>query len=85
MCRTGYTGERGFEVPPRWADAGPVFDALLEKVIEVGGQPAGLGARDTLRTEMGYALHGHELHRDHPVQAPRRLGRRLGKAGVLRP
>ncbi|MBD0022595.1 glycine cleavage system aminomethyltransferase GcvT [Gordonia pseudamarae] len=61
VCRTGYTGERGFEILPRWSDAGPVFDALAEQVGAVGGQPAGLGARDTLRTEMGYALHGHEL------------------------
>ncbi|NDK89633.1 glycine cleavage system aminomethyltransferase GcvT [Gordonia desulfuricans] len=64
VCRTGYTGEKGFEVLPRWADAGPVFDALLEQVRAFGGQPAGLGARDTLRTEMGYALHGHELSTD---------------------
>ena len=77
VCRTGYTGERGFEVLPRWADAGPVFDALLEKVIGVGGQPAGLGARDTLRTEMGYALHGHELSTEiTPVQA--RVGWAVG-------
>jgi aminomethyltransferase len=47
-----------------------VFDALLDAVTRVGGQPAGLGARDTLRTEMGYPLHGHELSLDiSPVQA----------------
>ncbi|MGC5246616.1 glycine cleavage system aminomethyltransferase GcvT [Gordonia sp. DT219] len=61
VCRTGYTGERGYEILPRWSAAGPVFDALLEQVHRLGGLPAGLGARDTLRTEMGYALHGHEL------------------------
>ncbi|GAA1482835.1 glycine cleavage system aminomethyltransferase GcvT [Gordonia sinesedis] len=64
VCRTGYTGEQGYEILPRWADAGPVFDALLAAVTAAGGQPAGLGARDTLRTEMGYALHGHELGAD---------------------
>ncbi|NDZ95512.1 glycine cleavage system aminomethyltransferase GcvT [Streptomyces sp. SID6673] len=70
VCRTGYTGERGYELLPRWDDAGPVFDVLLAAVTELGGQPAGLGARDTLRTEMGYALHGHELSTDiTPVQA----------------
>ncbi|AZG43648.1 glycine cleavage system aminomethyltransferase GcvT [Gordonia insulae] len=70
VCRTGYTGERGYEILPRWSDAGPVFDALLEAVTDLGGQAAGLGARDTLRTEMGYALHGHELSTDiTPVQA----------------
>ena len=70
VCRTGYTGERGYEILPRWDDAGPVFDALLAKVTDLGGVPAGLGARDTLRTEMGYALHGHELSTEiTPVQA----------------
>jgi aminomethyltransferase len=38
-----------------------VFDALVDAVAGAGGQLAGLGARDTLRTEMGYPLHGHEL------------------------
>lgn len=61
VCRTGYTGERGYEILPRTADAGAVFEALLREVTAAGGLPAGLGARDTLRTEMGYALHGHEL------------------------
>ncbi|MXP21066.1 glycine cleavage system aminomethyltransferase GcvT [Gordonia sp. HNM0687] len=70
VCRSGYTGERGYEILPRWADAGPVFDVLLGAVRDLGGQPAGLGARDTLRTEMGYALHGHELTTEiSPVQA----------------
>jgi len=70
VCRTGYTGEHGYEVLPAWDDAGVVFDALLAQVTERGGQAAGLGARDTLRTEMGYALHGHELSVDiTPVQA----------------
>lgn len=70
VCRTGYTGEQGFELLPPWGDAGPVFDALLEAVRAAGGEPAGLGARDTLRTEMGYALHGHELSPDiSPLQA----------------
>ncbi|HLS46129.1 MAG TPA: glycine cleavage system aminomethyltransferase GcvT [Ornithinicoccus sp.] len=61
VCRTGYTGERGYEVLPQWGQTMDVWDALLAAVEEYGGLPAGLGARDTLRTEMGYALHGHEL------------------------
>ncbi|OMC06516.1 glycine cleavage system protein T [Mycolicibacter heraklionensis] len=61
VCRSGYTGEHGYELLPEWDSAGVVFDALVAAVREVGGEPAGLGARDTLRTEMGYALHGHEL------------------------
>ncbi|GAA4678581.1 glycine cleavage system aminomethyltransferase GcvT [Gordonia humi] len=70
VCRTGYTGEHGYEVLPRWADAGAVWDALAAEVTSRDGLPAGLGARDTLRTEMGYALHGHELSVDiTPVQA----------------
>ncbi|GAB7191234.1 glycine cleavage system aminomethyltransferase GcvT [Kineococcus sp. NUM-3379] len=73
VCRTGYTGERGYELLPRWEDAGELWDALLVAAEHAGGGPAGLGARDTLRTEMGYALHGHELGPDvTPVQA--RLG-----------
>jgi aminomethyltransferase len=70
VCRTGYTGEHGYELLPSWDSASVVFDALLNVVVELGGQPAGLGARDTLRTEMGYPLHGHELSLDiSPLQA----------------
>lgn len=70
VCRTGYTGEHGYELLPPWDSAGVVFDALVPAVADAGGQPAGLGARDTLRTEMGYALHGHELSLDiSPLQA----------------
>ncbi|MEV5836742.1 glycine cleavage system aminomethyltransferase GcvT [Nocardia sp. NPDC052112] len=70
VCRTGYTGEHGYELLPRWADAEPLFRALVEQVRQHDGQPAGLGARDTLRTEMGYPLHGHELSLAiSPVQA----------------
>ncbi|MGA8329887.1 MAG: glycine cleavage system aminomethyltransferase GcvT [Mycobacterium sp.] len=70
VCRTGYTGEHGYELLPPWDSAGGVFDALLAAVTAAGGQLAGLGARDTLRTEMGYPLHGHELSADiSPLQA----------------
>jgi aminomethyltransferase len=70
VCRTGYTGEHGYELLPPWDRAPVVFDALVEEVAAAGGQPAGLGARDTLRTEMGYPLHGHELSLDiSPLQA----------------
>ncbi|MDQ1647492.1 MAG: aminomethyltransferase, partial [Cryptosporangiaceae bacterium] len=54
VCRTGYTGERGYELLPPWGAAGELFGALLDS----GATPCGLGARDTLRTEMGYPLHG---------------------------
>lgn len=70
VCRTGYTGEHGYELLPPWESAGVVFDALAAAVKAAGGEPAGLGARDTLRTEMGYPLHGHELSLDiSPLQA----------------
>ncbi|MGE2688720.1 glycine cleavage system aminomethyltransferase GcvT [Mycolicibacterium pulveris] len=70
VCRTGYTGEHGYELLPPWDRAQVVFDALVEKVGAAGGELAGLGARDTLRTEMGYPLHGHELSLElSPLQA----------------
>jgi len=70
VCRTGYTGEHGYELLPAWADGERLFRALLTEVRAAGGEPAGLGARDTLRTEMGYPLHGHELSLEiSPLQA----------------
>ncbi|WP_131104211.1 glycine cleavage system aminomethyltransferase GcvT [Ornithinimicrobium sufpigmenti] len=70
VCRTGYTGERGYEVVCRTEDAAAVWDALVEAMEPLGGVPAGLASRDTLRTEMGYALHGNELSREiTPVMA----------------
>ncbi len=66
VCRTGYTGEHGYELLPAWDDAAALWDVLMS----TGTRPCGLGARDTLRTEMGYPLHGHELSADiTPVQA----------------
>ncbi|MEY3636034.1 MAG: hypothetical protein RL147_463 [Actinomycetota bacterium] len=61
VCRTGYTGEMGFEIVPKVADANVVWDRLADAMKEFDGVVCGLGARDTLRTEMGYPLHGHEL------------------------
>ena len=79
VCRTGYTGEHGYELLPEWASAPEVFDALAAEVAARGGQLAGLGARDTLRTEMGYPLHGHELSPDiSPLQA--RCGWAVGRS-----
>jgi aminomethyltransferase len=70
ICRTGYTGEHGYELIPSWDDTVIVWDALSEVIRELGGMPAGLGARDTLRTEMGYPLHGQDLSLSiTPVQA----------------
>ena len=70
VCRTGYTGERGYELVPRWEDTPALWDALTEAAAAYDGLPCGLGARDTLRTEMGYPLHGNDLSLDiTPVQA----------------
>jgi len=70
LCRTGYTGEHGYELVPSWSDASTVWDALVEAMKPFEGLVCGLGARDTLRTEMGYPLHGHELSLEiTPVQA----------------
>jgi len=70
ICRTGYTGEHGYELIPAWEDTVALWDALVEVVREVGGMPAALGARDTLRTEMGYPLHGQDLSLEiSPLQA----------------
>ncbi|CAN2202343.1 GcvT Glycine cleavage system T protein (aminomethyltransferase) [Candidatus Nanopelagicaceae bacterium] len=70
LCRTGYTGEHGFELVPSWNDASQVWDALVNAMQPFDGLICGLGARDTLRTEMGYPLHGHELSLEiTPVQA----------------
>ena len=70
LCRTGYTGELGFEIIPAWSEAGKVWDILVENVNKFNGLVCGLGARDLLRTEMGYPLHGHELSLDiSPVEA----------------
>jgi aminomethyltransferase len=61
LCRTGYTGELGYELLPYAKDAVVVWDALVAAIKPLDGLICGLGARDTLRTEMGYPLHGHEL------------------------
>lgn len=61
VCRTGYTGELGYELVVGWDDSSRIWDALLEQGAGLGARPCGLGARDTLRTEMGYPLHGQDL------------------------
>jgi len=77
VCRTGYTGERGYELIAPNEVAPALWDALLEAGAAYGIQPCGLGARDTLRTEMGYPLHGQDISLQiTPVQA--RLGWAIG-------
>lgn len=77
ICRTGYTGEHGYELIPSWEDTPALWDALVDAVGSLGGLPVGLGARDTLRTEMGYPLHGQDLSLSiSPLQA--RIGWAVG-------
>ncbi len=61
LARTGYTGEDGFEIYVPWQDGPKVWQALMEVGAPLGLKPCGLGARDTLRLEMKYALYGQEL------------------------
>ncbi|MCR6032916.1 glycine cleavage system aminomethyltransferase GcvT [Nocardioides sp. zg-579] len=77
VCRTGYTGERGYELVAPVAVAVALWDALVAAGEQHGMLPCGLGSRDTLRTEMGYPLHGQDLSPDvTPNQA--RLGWAVG-------
>ena len=64
LCRTGYTGERGYELICDADAAGALWDALMAAGAEHGIAACGLGARDTLRTEMGYPLHGQDISLD---------------------
>jgi len=65
VARTGYTGEDGFELYLPWDEAPRVWAALLEAGEPHGLLPAGLGARDSLRLEVGYPLYGNDLDREH--------------------
>lgn len=70
VSRTGYTGEDGFELIVKSEDAPRVWENIMMAGRELGVQPVGLGARDTLRLEAGMPLYGHELCEDiDPYQA----------------
>lgn len=61
VSNTGYTGEQGVEIYASNASIVRLWDRLMQEGASYGIVPVGLGARDTLRLEMGYALYGHEL------------------------
>ncbi len=72
ISRTGYTGELGFELylPSDVGTSERVWDALMAAGKEYGIGPAGLGARDTLRLEMGFCLYGHDIDQTtNPIEA----------------
>jgi len=70
VSRTGYTGEDGFEVYCDLDRARPIWDALMEAGADDEIEPVGLGCRDTLRLEMGYALYGNDIDETRtPVEA----------------
>ncbi|MBN2361934.1 MAG: glycine cleavage system aminomethyltransferase GcvT [Deltaproteobacteria bacterium] len=84
IARTGYTGEDGFELYLANKDGRPVWDALLEKGRDLEVGPVGLGARDTLRLEMKYALYGNDIDQDHtPVEAGLSWIVAFGKSGFI--
>ncbi len=61
LSRTGYTGEDGFEIYCDPEDSHAIWSALMEEGTAADIGPVGLGARDTLRLEMGYSLYGSEM------------------------
>ncbi|MCB0327880.1 MAG: glycine cleavage system aminomethyltransferase GcvT, partial [Bdellovibrionales bacterium] len=70
VSRTGYTGEDGFELYIPWDHAQALWNVLLSEGQEYGIQAVGLGARDTLRLEMGYLLYGQDMSMDtNPIEA----------------
>lgn len=70
LCGTGYTGEEGFEFFAPATAIGAWFEKFIQAARALGGLPCGLGARDTLRLEMGYPLNGNDLAPDRtPLEA----------------
>jgi aminomethyltransferase len=62
LSTTGYTGSGGCEIYFKNEDGNKIWDAVFKAGEEFGIKPIGLGARDTLRLEMGFCLYGHEIN-----------------------
>jgi aminomethyltransferase len=70
VATTGYTGEWTYEIFCANHQVVPIWNALMEKGKDLGVKPAGLGARDTLRLEMGYMLYGNDINDEtSPIEA----------------
>jgi aminomethyltransferase len=82
VSRTGYTGEQGLEIYLAPSSAPAAWDALMAAGAGYGIKPIGLGARDTLRLEMGYPLYGYEITEEFgPIEAGLKRFVALGKVG----
>lgn len=80
VSRTGYTGEDGFEIYINEASGRDLWNALLEAGKDKGLEPVGLGARDTLRFEVGLPLYGQELTKDiTPIEAGLKFAVKVNK------
>jgi aminomethyltransferase len=70
VSTTGYTGSGGVEIYMANGDAETIWHALFNAGAEYGLKPIGLGARDTLRLEMGFCLYGNDIDDEHsPIEA----------------
>jgi aminomethyltransferase len=86
LSATGYTGEKGFEIYFDTEDAAPeqIWKSIMEAGEEFDIQPCGLGARDTLRLEMGYALYGNDITKEtNPLEARMGWLTKLDKEGFI--
>lgn len=84
ISRTGYTGEDGFELIVSNADAGHVWQAVVDAGAPRGLVPCGLGCRDTLRLEAAMPLYGHEMDENvDPFTAGLAFGVKLGKGHFI--
>src|SRR5699024_5664204 len=80
VSRTGYTGEDGFEIYIAAGSGADLWNALLEAGKDKGLEPVGLGARDTLRFEVGLPLYGQELTKDiTPIEAGLKFAVKVNK------
>jgi aminomethyltransferase len=80
VSRSGWTGEDGFEIIAEHKNAMKIFDLLLKR----GAKPCGLGARDSLRLEMGFLLYGSDMDEEtSPIEARYWLGFDYDKTGYI--